>query len=138
MRIVVLGAGGMGSHAAKTAAGFDFIDEVVVADRDGAAAARLSEGSPKLRPATVDVTDESAMSQLLVAPPQCSTPSARASGSAVVDPERFFDRLARLCAPRRTGRGELLLLSRSWERRDLRAELRGPATPSATAAEPPR
>jgi saccharopine dehydrogenase-like NADP-dependent oxidoreductase len=64
-RFVVLGAGGMGRYAAKTAANFDFVDEIVVADRDAAAAARVCEGSAKMRPTTVDVTDESALSQLL-------------------------------------------------------------------------
>lgn len=43
---------------------------------------------------------------------------------AIVDPGAFFDRLAPLCDPIRRDRHDLLLVSRSWEARDLRAELR--------------
>jgi len=46
------------------------------------------------------------------------------AAEAMVDPDEFFERLAPLCAPAKKGRGELLLVSRSWEERDLRAELR--------------
>jgi saccharopine dehydrogenase-like NADP-dependent oxidoreductase len=38
---------------------------------------------------------------------------------AAVDPRAFFDRLARHCRPARPGMDELVLLTRSWERRTL-------------------
>ena len=44
---------------------------------------------------------------------------------AVVDPDAFFDHLAPRCSPPKGDRSELVLLSRSWEARDLRVELRG-------------
>jgi hypothetical protein len=43
---------------------------------------------------------------------------------AIVDPDVFFDALAPLCHPVKRGRADLLLVSRSWEPRDLRADLR--------------
>jgi hypothetical protein len=43
----------------------------------------------------------------------------------MVDPDEFFTRLAPLCTPAKRGRDELELVSRSWDQRDLRAELRG-------------
>jgi saccharopine dehydrogenase-like NADP-dependent oxidoreductase len=45
------------------------------------------------------------------------------AAEAMVDPDEFFERLAPLCTPAKKGRGELVLVSRSWEERDLRAEL---------------
>ena len=45
------------------------------------------------------------------------------AAEAVVDPDAFFERLAPLCTPAKRGRGELLLVSRSWEEHHLRAEL---------------
>jgi saccharopine dehydrogenase-like NADP-dependent oxidoreductase len=66
MKLVVLGAGGMGRYAARTAAGFDFVEELVVADLDAAAAARLAEelgGGARGLP--VDVTDEADLGVLL-------------------------------------------------------------------------
>jgi saccharopine dehydrogenase-like NADP-dependent oxidoreductase len=42
---------------------------------------------------------------------------------AIIDPQAFFDRLAPLCHPVRRSAADLLLVSRSWEPRDLRAEL---------------
>jgi saccharopine dehydrogenase-like NADP-dependent oxidoreductase len=45
------------------------------------------------------------------------------AAEAMVDPDEFFERLAPLCTPAKKGRGELLLVSRSWEKRDLPAEL---------------
>jgi len=65
MKIVALGAGGMGRYAARTAVTFDFVDELVVADRDVTAATRLAETlGPKARAAAVDVTDEAALLRL--------------------------------------------------------------------------
>jgi saccharopine dehydrogenase-like NADP-dependent oxidoreductase len=46
------------------------------------------------------------------------------AAEAIVDPDAFFDRLAPLCTPGKRGRSELVLVSRSWEPLDLRAELR--------------
>jgi saccharopine dehydrogenase-like NADP-dependent oxidoreductase len=66
MKVIALGAGGMGRHAAETAVGFDFVDELVVADLDAAAAARLAGTlGPKARSARIDVTDEAALCRLL-------------------------------------------------------------------------
>jgi saccharopine dehydrogenase-like NADP-dependent oxidoreductase len=66
MKVVVLGAGGMGRYAARTAVGFDFVDELVVADLDAAAAARLAAGlGPKARAVGADATDQSGLVRLL-------------------------------------------------------------------------
>lgn len=66
MKVVVLGAGGMGRYAARTAAGFDFVDELVVADLDATAAARLAEElGAGARGVRVDVTDEADLATLL-------------------------------------------------------------------------
>ncbi len=62
MRVVALGAGGMGRYAAKTAAGFDFVDELIIADLDQSAASRLAESiGSKARSMRVDVTDASSL-----------------------------------------------------------------------------
>ena len=45
------------------------------------------------------------------------------AAEAIIDPTRFFDELAPRCSPAKTNCGDLVLLSRSWENRDLRAEL---------------
>lgn len=66
MRVIALGAGGMGSYAARTAAGFDFVDELVVADRDAEAAASLARSlGAKARSTGVDVQDAGALARLL-------------------------------------------------------------------------
>jgi saccharopine dehydrogenase-like NADP-dependent oxidoreductase len=58
MKLVVLGAGGMGRYAARTAAGFDFVEQLLVADRDAVASARLAEElGGGARGVRVDVTD---------------------------------------------------------------------------------
>jgi saccharopine dehydrogenase-like NADP-dependent oxidoreductase len=65
MKVIVLGAGGMGRYAARTAVTFDFVDELVVADLDATAAIRFAETlGPKARAAAVDVADESALLRL--------------------------------------------------------------------------
>lgn len=65
MKLVVLGAGGMGRYAARTAAGFDFVDELVVADLDATAAGRLAEElAPGARGVRVDVTDATELAAL--------------------------------------------------------------------------
>lgn len=66
MKLVVLGAGGMGSYAARTAAEFPYVEELVVADLDRAAATRLADGlGPKARAERVDVTDPGSLDPLL-------------------------------------------------------------------------
>jgi len=55
----------MGRYAATTAARLDFVEELVVADLDGQAAARFAATcGPKARGAAVDVRDESALASL--------------------------------------------------------------------------
>ncbi len=66
MKVVVLGAGGMGRYAARTAAGFDFVDDLVVADLDTTAAMRVAATLGRKASATgIDVTDEAALARLL-------------------------------------------------------------------------
>jgi saccharopine dehydrogenase-like NADP-dependent oxidoreductase len=66
MKVVVLGAGGMGRYAARTAAGFDFVEELVVADLDVAAATRLAEElGAEVRGLRADVTDHADLTALL-------------------------------------------------------------------------
>lgn len=66
MRVIVLGAGGMGRYAARTAVAFDFIDELIVADLDEAAAATFAEAlGSKARGVGVDVADPSDLARLL-------------------------------------------------------------------------
>jgi len=67
MRVIALGGtGGMGRVAVRTAAGFDFVDEIVVADRDGEAAERLAASvGPKARGAAVDVRDARTLKEVL-------------------------------------------------------------------------
>jgi len=65
MKVIALGAGGMGRYAARTAVTFDFVDELIVADLNFAAATRFAETlGAKARAAAVDVTDESALLRL--------------------------------------------------------------------------
>ncbi len=65
MKVVALGAGGMGRYAARTAVAFDFVEELIVADLDPAAATRLAETlGAKACAAAVDVTDEAALLRL--------------------------------------------------------------------------
>ena len=65
MKVVVLGAGGMGRYAARTAAGFDFVEELVVADLDAAAAQGLAdELGPAARGLHVDVSDGAELTAL--------------------------------------------------------------------------
>jgi saccharopine dehydrogenase-like NADP-dependent oxidoreductase len=47
---------------------------------------------------------------------------------AIVDPAGFFDRLAPLCDPVKKSAADLLLLSRSWEPKDLRVDIRSRAS----------
>ena len=66
MKLVVLGAGGMGRYAARTAAAFDFVEDMLVGDLDGRGAARLADAlGTKTRSAAVDVTDEAGLVRAL-------------------------------------------------------------------------
>lgn len=65
MKVIVLGSGGMGRYAATTVARFDFVDDLVVADLDGAAAsAAAASYGAKARGVAVDVRDEAALARL--------------------------------------------------------------------------
>jgi saccharopine dehydrogenase-like NADP-dependent oxidoreductase len=62
MKIVALGAGGMGRYAGRTAASFDFVDEIVVGDLNEAAAKSFANSlGKKARPMRVDVTDPASL-----------------------------------------------------------------------------
>lgn len=61
---------------------------------------------------------------LAVVRPDTIEPRGVVAAEAIVDPNSFFDRLAPLCNPAKRDAADLLLVSRSWETRDLRAELR--------------
>ena len=65
MKVVVLGAGGMGRYAAQTAVMHDFVEELVVGDLDANAADELAKrlGS-KARGAGVDVLNEKSLVDL--------------------------------------------------------------------------
>lgn len=66
MKLIVLGAGGMGSYAAKTAATFDYVDDLLVADLDAGAAERLASAcGPRARGGRVDVADAAGLEELL-------------------------------------------------------------------------
>ena len=67
MKLLILGAGGVGSAAAKIAARRPFLDQVVVADYDPARARRAAEatGDPRFSSARVDASDEAAVRALL-------------------------------------------------------------------------
>lgn len=67
MKVVALGgAGAMGRVAARTAAAFDCVDEIVIADRDVATAERVAaDCGSKARAARIDVTDTAALAALL-------------------------------------------------------------------------
>jgi saccharopine dehydrogenase-like NADP-dependent oxidoreductase len=67
IRVVALGGcGGMGQFAVRTALGFDFVEEIVVADRDENRAREFAEkcGS-KASAVAVDVMDETALANVL-------------------------------------------------------------------------
>ncbi len=65
MKAVVLGAGGMGRYAARTAAALEFVDELVVGDLDAGAAARSAAAlGPKARGEAADVCDPASLARL--------------------------------------------------------------------------
>lgn len=67
LRVMALGGcGGMGQFAVRTALNFDFVKEIVVADRDGERARVFAETcGPKAVPLQLDVQDEKALSRAL-------------------------------------------------------------------------
>jgi hypothetical protein len=67
IRVVALGGcGGMGQFAVRTALGFDFIDEIVMADRDEQRVRGFAECcGPKTTPVGLDVQDETALANVL-------------------------------------------------------------------------
>ena len=68
IRVVALGGcGGMGQFAVRTALGFEFVDEFVIADRDEPRAREFAgRCGPKTNSVGVDVTDEDALARVLV------------------------------------------------------------------------
>jgi saccharopine dehydrogenase-like NADP-dependent oxidoreductase len=65
MKVIVLGAGGMGRYAARTAAEFDFVEELVVGDLDESAAQNFAEElGAKARGVGVDVTNPDELARL--------------------------------------------------------------------------
>jgi saccharopine dehydrogenase-like NADP-dependent oxidoreductase len=60
---------------------------------------------------------------LAVVRPESSEKRGVFAAEAIVDPGAFFDRLAPLCDPAKNDRNDLVVVTRSWETRDLRAEL---------------
>lgn len=67
MRVIAMGGcGGMGRFAVQTALTFDFVDQIVVADRNGEAAATFTEEcGPKATHQEIDVQDYSKLVGLL-------------------------------------------------------------------------
>jgi saccharopine dehydrogenase-like NADP-dependent oxidoreductase len=67
MKIAALGGcGGMGQFAVKTALGFDFVDEIIVADLVGERAKEFaSKCGEKVKPLELDITDSDALDKLL-------------------------------------------------------------------------
>ena len=67
MRLLVLGAGGVGSAVAKIAARRPFLEHLLLADYDLARAERAvaAVGDPRLAAAQLDASDEAAISRLL-------------------------------------------------------------------------
>ncbi|TWS24272.1 saccharopine dehydrogenase [Tsukamurella sputi] len=65
MRFAVLGAGAMGSRAARTLAGLPGVDELVVADLDPSRAARVASTLPRSIGRGLDIADASALRCLL-------------------------------------------------------------------------
>ena len=69
MRVLVVGAGGVGSAAARIAARRPVFEALVLADLDGARAARAAAatGSDRVTSATVDASDPDAVAELAMA-----------------------------------------------------------------------
>lgn len=69
MRVLVVGAGGVGAAAARIAAGRSFVGELVLADLDADRAARAAAatGDDRVSAVTVDASDPAALGELLAA-----------------------------------------------------------------------
>jgi len=68
VRLLIVGAGGVGTAVAKTIAAWNLFGEVVVADALGDRAARAIAGAgPRFSAATVDASNERALTDLMVA-----------------------------------------------------------------------
>ncbi len=60
------GCGGMGQFAVKTALGFDFVEEIIIADRDSERTQEFASGlGEKARPLELDVTDSDKLGKVL-------------------------------------------------------------------------
>ena len=108
MRVLLIGAGGVGSAFSLIAARREFIDAVVVADYDLGRAERLVErvGDPRFVAAQVDASDEAAVAALLAehrcdvvmnaADPRFVMPQFRA---ALADGAHYLDMAMSLSPP---------------------------------------
>ena len=67
MRVLLVGAGGVGTAIARTAARWNLFERVVVADYDVARAQRAAAAGERFRAVHLDAGDEKAVSQLLEA-----------------------------------------------------------------------
>jgi saccharopine dehydrogenase (NAD+, L-lysine forming) len=69
MRVVVIGAGGVGTAVTAIAARRGFVESMVVADYDLARAERAvaATGSDRFRPARIDASDTAAVTELVKA-----------------------------------------------------------------------
>ena len=69
MRVLVVGAGGVGAAVARIAARRPFLQALVLADLDGRRAARAAAavGDPRVTAATVDASDSAAVRELVTA-----------------------------------------------------------------------
>ena len=67
MRILVVGAGGVGSAVAPIAARRDFFESLVMADYDEDRAGRVVDrlADPRFRAARVDASDRAGMAELI-------------------------------------------------------------------------
>jgi saccharopine dehydrogenase-like NADP-dependent oxidoreductase len=67
VRVLVVGAGGVGAAAARIAMRRKFVEAMVLADLDGARAGRAAAdtASDRVRPATVDASDSAAVAELI-------------------------------------------------------------------------
>ena len=67
MKILIIGAGGVGSAAAGIAARRDFFESLVIADYDPSRPAAVVEklGDPRISAASVDASDASAVAELI-------------------------------------------------------------------------
>src|SRR5215510_7909309 len=65
MRILLVGAGGVGSAFAAIAARRDFFETIVIADYDEARATKAAEDDPRFVGARIDASDEGSVAALI-------------------------------------------------------------------------